>query len=185
MVVRLMFFAATLLALLVALQVLAALAIHKAPTAARGPVAIFAEIVVCVIVIIAYRGEVRLIERRKPAELQFDRSTMFVLSGVLIGVLLFVVAYAILWALGVARYSGMGTVNGVPTAFAGAMAAAIGEEIVFRGAVFRIIEEGIGTLAAIVLSAILFGLVHAANPGATSVSTPAIPLHPAPLLRLS
>jgi membrane protease YdiL (CAAX protease family) len=182
LVVRLIFFAATLLALLVALQVLVALAIHKVPTAARGPVAIVAEIVVCVIVMVAYRGEVRLIERRKSAELQFDRSTVFILSGVLIGILLFVVVYAILWALGVAHYTGLGAVNGVPAAFAGAMAAAVGEEIVFRGVIFRIIEEGMGTLAAIVLSAILFGLLHAANPGASPVSTAAIALEAGVLL---
>jgi membrane protease YdiL (CAAX protease family) len=185
LVVRLIFFAATLLALLVALQVLAALAIHKVPTAARGPVAIVAEIVVCVVMIVAYRGEVRLIERRKAAEVQFDRSTVFILSGVLIGILLFVVVYAILWALGVAQYTGLGAVNGVPAAFAGAMAAAVGEEIVFRGVIFRIIEEGMGTLAAIVLSAMLFGLLHAANPGATAVSTVAIALEAGVLLGIA
>jgi uncharacterized protein len=181
-VARLIVFAATLLALLVALQVLAALAIHRVPTAARGPVAIVAEIVACVIMLIAYRGEMRLIERRKPAEIQFDRSTVLILPGVFIGILLFVTVYAILWALGVAHYTGPGVVTGVPAAFAGAMAAAIGEEIVFRGVIFRIIEEGMGTLAAIVLSALLFGLVHAANPGATPVSTAAIALEAGVLL---
>jgi membrane protease YdiL (CAAX protease family) len=184
LVVRLILFAATLLALLVALQVLAALAIHKVPTAARGPVAIVAEIVVCVTMIIAYRSEVRLIERRKPAEILFDRSTVLIFPGAFVGILLFVIVYAILWAFGVANYAGPGAVNGVPDAFAGAMAAAIGEEIVFRGVIFRIVEEGMGTLAAIVLSAMLFGLLHAANPGATPMSTAAIALEAGVLLSI-
>ncbi len=55
-----------------------------------------------------------------------------------------------------------------------AMLAGVAEEIIFRGAIYRLLEDGFGTLIAIVLSGALFGLLHALNPGATLASTAAI-----------
>jgi membrane protease YdiL (CAAX protease family) len=51
---------------------------------------------------------------------------------------------------------------------------ALFEELLFRGVVFRLTEEWTGTWIALAVSALLFGLVHAGNPGATWVSTIAI-----------
>ena len=47
---------------------------------------------------------------------------------------------------------------------------------------FRLIERHAGTLAALVISALLFGLVHASNPGATWLSSTAIALEAGLLL---
>ena len=41
------------------------------------------------------------------------------------------------------------------------------EELLFRGVLLRITEEMCGTAVAIIVSAAVFGLAHAANPGAT------------------
>jgi hypothetical protein len=72
--------------------------------------------------------------------------------------------------------------SGLPLQFSVSFAAAVGEEIVFRGAIFRIIDERLGTTAALIISSVLFGLVHAANPGATAISTVAIALEAGALL---
>lgn len=48
------------------------------------------------------------------------------------------------------------------------------EELLFRGAIFRLIEEWTGTWIALAVSALLFGLAHAANPHATWLSSLAI-----------
>jgi len=45
--------------------------------------------------------------------------------------------------------------------------AAVLEEVVFRGLVFRILEELIGTLPALALVSLLFGVMHLSNPGTT------------------
>lgn len=45
------------------------------------------------------------------------------------------------------------------------------EELVFRGYLFQNMVEGLGKLIAIIISCILYGLVHAANPNATLLST--------------
>jgi membrane protease YdiL (CAAX protease family) len=56
------------------------------------------------------------------------------------------------------------------------------EELLFRGVLFRLVEEFTGTWIALGVSAALFGLAHAANPGATWVSSLAIALEAGVLL---
>ena len=56
------------------------------------------------------------------------------------------------------------------------------EELLFRGVLFRLIEEWAGTWIALVISATLFGLAHAANPGATWFSSLAVALEAGVLL---
>ncbi len=45
-----------------------------------------------------------------------------------------------------------------------------GEEFVFRGTLFESIRERFGVLPAIVLTSVLFGLLHALNPGASVIA---------------
>ena len=45
--------------------------------------------------------------------------------------------------------------------------AAIGEELLYRGIGYRLMEQMFGTWAAIIGSGLVFGLMHMANPGAT------------------
>lgn len=51
---------------------------------------------------------------------------------------------------------------------------AVGEEIVFRGVIFRMVDQRWGTGVALIVSALLFGFMHIANPGATVWSSVAI-----------
>jgi uncharacterized protein len=59
------------------------------------------------------------------------------------------------------------------------------EEMLFRGVLFRLLEEWIGTWIALIVSAALFGLAHLANPGATAESAFAIALEAGVLLGLA
>jgi len=45
------------------------------------------------------------------------------------------------------------------------------EELAFRGAVFQNMEEGLGIKIAVVISCLLYGVLHAANPNATLLSS--------------
>jgi membrane protease YdiL (CAAX protease family) len=42
-----------------------------------------------------------------------------------------------------------------------------GEELLLRGILFRVLEVALGSIAALALSSLLFGLLHLGNPGAT------------------
>ena len=51
---------------------------------------------------------------------------------------------------------------------------AVGEEVLFRGIVFRLLDQQWGTVVALILSALLFGFVHITNDNATVWSSVAI-----------
>jgi hypothetical protein len=56
------------------------------------------------------------------------------------------------------------------------------EEMLFRGVLFRLVEEWAGSWVGVIVSAVLFGAAHAANHGATWISTVAIALEAGVLL---
>jgi membrane protease YdiL (CAAX protease family) len=123
----------------------------------------------------AYLILVKLIERRALTELAPRSLLPQGLLGVLLGLVLFSAVVAMLWLAGSyhvtsirpdAPWFGALLVVG--------LGAGIGEEIMFRGVLFRIVEEGLGTWWALAISALLFGAIHIANPGATLWSSAAI-----------
>lgn len=126
-----------------------------------------------VLMIAAYRLLVRWIERRSARELRLASALPLLIVGVAIGAALFCAVYAALYFYGAASIE-KGTTDKLAVEIAMAAFAAVGEEIVFRGTIYRLLESGFGTLAAIILSGGLFGALHAFNPGATVVSTLAI-----------
>ena len=122
-------------------------------------------------------------EQRDADELGGARALPLALGGVAIGVLLFCAVYrrrSGYWAW--RHFKAWARVRRLAVALATALGAAIGEEIVFRGVVYRLFEEGFGTGIAVLLSGALFGLLHAGNPGATLASSIAIALEAGVLL---
>ena len=123
------------------------------------------------------------VERRRPVELAWRKVLPHGASGFLGGLLLISAVVGALWLLG--SYQVTGT-NPDPTwvrqLMIGGLGAAIAEEIMTRGVLFRISEEGLGTWAALVLSALLFGFGHMGNKGATVWSSVAIAIEAGLLL---
>lgn len=126
--------------------------------------------------IVAYRLSVRLIERRSADELELANSASGIFIGIGIGFGIFTCVYAALWFKGFAHITGFSGTQGIGQAAAIAIASAVGEEIVFRGIFFRILDQSFGTITAVVLSSAVFGLLHALNHGATWWSTTAVAL---------
>lgn len=127
-----------------------------------------------------YAGLVRWLECRTVRELT-PRPAQAV-GGILLGLALFSSVFLLLHAVGVARWLGVAPRFDVIPILAASILAGVGEELAFRGGLFRILEEAFGTAVALAASAALFGLVHALNPGATVVSTAAIALEAGILL---
>jgi membrane protease YdiL (CAAX protease family) len=155
------------------------------PQTIRGPVFFAAALAAAALMIFAYRFAVRLIERRSPVELDRGRLAAGVLFGAGIGAVLIVSVYIVLFAVSVARWNGLGTPAGLLAILTLSLLAAVNEEILFRGVIFRVIEDGFGTLAAVIVSALLFGGVHAWNPGASIVSSAAVALEAGVMLGLA
>lgn len=121
-----------------------------------------------------YRLLVRWMERRSADEMLLERAPGGLVAGTVLGAGLFCAVYAVLWALGVASFKGVGATDGLATAFAISLLAGFGEEMIFRGVVFRLFEEGFGTTVAVLLSGAIFGALHGINPHATLASSAAI-----------
>lgn len=125
--------------------------------------------------VIAYWLLVHLIERRRMTELAPRRMVLDGMLGLLAGLLLFSAVVGVLWLLDV--YHVIGThpnAPWLPALLVVGLGAGIGEEIISRGVLFRIAEEGMGTWWALAISAVFFGAAHIANPGATLWSSAAI-----------
>ena len=123
--------------------------------------------------VLAYWLLVRVVERRRVTELDW-RKLPHLAWGVLGSLLLFVVLTAQLWMAGVYTITGIGDAPLWSLFLLTAVAPAITEEIISRGILFRLTEEGLGTWIALAVSALFFGFMHAGNPGATAWSSIAI-----------
>ena len=103
--------------------------------------------------------------------------------GLVAGTLLFSAIVAVAAALGVYRVTGWGDASEIiPILIGSAIVPAFTEEVLFRGILFRWIEDFGGTWAALIISSSLFGAAHLLNPEATWFSSFAIAIYAGLLL---
>jgi membrane protease YdiL (CAAX protease family) len=129
-----------------------------------------------------YAGYVWWIERRRLIELGGRDAARELGGGFAIGAGLFVVTVGVLVVIGVGRVDrGDGLAAAAPWLL-WVVGTATGEEILFRGVLFRILEERLGTWISLALSAALFGGLHATGANASVASTLAIAIEAGVLL---
>ncbi|MEW2493543.1 CPBP family intramembrane glutamic endopeptidase [Streptomyces nodosus] len=114
-----------------------------------------------------YGWVVRRTEHRPSTEVAREGAAAAIGRGVLIGVALFGAVIANIAFLGYYTVDGLGSPSGAVGLFGFMAAAAVTEELLFRGVLFRIIEERTGTWIALTLTGVLFGLAHLLNPNAS------------------
>ena len=170
--IRLVVFFFALLAADVGAQLARIWAFRHVPPQDADWAALGTALVLAMALIGIYTALVRGMERRGAAELAPAPGGAAI--GVLFGIVLFGAVLGLLLLTGAAQMHGLAANIDVIPVLAASIVAAVGEELAFRGGLFRVLEDGCGTTVALALSAALFGLVHALNPGATVVSTAAI-----------
>ncbi len=178
-------FSVSLFAALIILQGVIASVAKRLPGPVRSLWLLPTELLYSGLMLWLYCLLVRHLERRGIAELAKKNSAPRVAAGIALGLALFGAVYALLAVGGYVQHAVFGGLAHLLSQLATSIAAAVGEELVFRGAIFRIAEERLGTAAALIISSVLFGLTHAANPGATPVSTVAIALEAGALLGIA
>lgn len=125
--------------------------------------------------LLAYLVLVHGVERRRVIELAPRRLLPDGALGVLGGLLLFSAIIGVMYLAGSYHIAGTDpAADWLPALLTVGLGAGIGEEIITRGVLFRIIEEGLGTWVALIASAMFFGAAHIANPAATAWSSAAI-----------
>lgn len=124
--------------------------------------------------VLSYWGFVHFYERRVARELALRWKWMLLAAGA--GAVSIGVTILTLFATGhyqVVAFRGFGSAGGVLGML---WVAAVLEELAFRGILFRLLEERIGTRAALAGSALLFGAVHLSNHGTSGITAVSVTL---------
>ena len=115
----------------------------------------------------AYRGMTRLLEDRPADELALDGAPRETAAGIVVGAACLTLTVVLVAGLGFYHVESVGAWTALLTAFGIAATSSYIEEIVFRGVLFRIVEEWLGTWFAFAISVGFFGFAHLSNPNAS------------------
>lgn len=114
-----------------------------------------------------YAGFARFVERRPVSELSLPGMGRELGVGMLIGAALYSTCVLILMMLGIYRIDGLNPWYFVLPAVAMALSSGIFEELLFRGVLFRSVEDMFGSWISLAVSSLVFGFVHLLNPAGT------------------
>lgn len=123
----------------------------------------------------------RCIEHEMPTELQPRRAPLELGAGAVLGMVLFSCVMGLLWLFGTYHASGLGSAA-LALPLLQALAAAVIEELVFRGFVFRLFAKVANIWVGTAVCSLAFGFAHISNPGATTMSSLAITIEAGVLL---
>ncbi|MFG3074533.1 CPBP family intramembrane glutamic endopeptidase [Streptomyces sp. NPDC048225] len=119
------------------------------------------------LILFVYAWVVRRTERRPARDVALEGALAKTGWGILIGAGMFSAVITNLLSSGYYEVEGLGSVQGAIGLVGFMVGAAATEEVVYRGVLFRIIEEHIGTYLALGLTGLVFGLSHLLNEDAT------------------
>jgi len=126
---------------------------------------------------------VKWFEKHPAADVPLNRLAAETGKGVAVGLGVFVLVVGVMMAFGCYRVLATGSNwQAVVSALFMFLIVAVGEEILARGVLFRWIDERWGFWVALMVSALLFGFMHAANDNATVWSSIAISIEAGLLL---
>lgn len=128
-------------------------------------------IIASVFVIIGYILFYSKVEKRDITELSKKGIVKNIVFGILIGAAIQILTLFVISIPGQLQIVSVNPLSFVVTPLAVALSVAIFEEILLRGIIFRIAEEKLGSITALLLSALIFGGVHSMNPGSSIISS--------------
>ena len=129
------------------------------------------DLVALPIVVLLYWFVIARLGKHPRNDFRDPKAARHLLEGLVGGAIIFSVAVGIAAALGIYRIVGLGDFKGlVPALIASAVFPAVSEEMLFRGILFRWLEEFGGSWVALLITSALFGAAHLANPNASWVA---------------
>jgi len=114
-----------------------------------------------------YVGFASVVERRPARELALPGMGRELGIGLLLGAGLYTVCTFVLMMLGIYRIEGINSWHVLAAVLWFGLSSSFFEELLFRGVLFRITQETLGSWIAVVVSSLAFGLIHLNNPGAS------------------
>ncbi|MBX9467699.1 MAG: CPBP family intramembrane metalloprotease [Rhizobium sp.] len=132
--------------------------------------------------IAVYVAFVRFIEQRPVGELALSSMGRELGLGLIAGAGLCTLCVVILMLLGVYHIEGINPPSLMLASVAMALSSGVFEELLHRGTIFRNVEALAGSWIALLVSAVIFGLVHLTNPDGNIVGALAITIEAGLLL---
>jgi membrane protease YdiL (CAAX protease family) len=117
--------------------------------------------------LIVYAAFGRWVEGRSVSDLALRPAARELAIGLAVGAMLYSTCILVLVLAGIYRIDGLNPLSYLVPGIAMAVSAGFLEELLFRGVLFRIVEEWLGSWISIVVSSLFFGLAHLMNPEAT------------------
>ena len=141
-------------------------------------------VAVSAVMIVLYATFVRLFEKKPAKDIALSRFPAEAGKGLVVGAVFMAAVVLVMMVFGLYKITGVGTDKplAIVSAFFLFLYVAVGEEILFRGVLFRWIDEKWGFAAALIVSSLLFGALHIGQPGATWWSSLAIAIEAGLLL---
>lgn len=118
-------------------------------------------------VMAVYAAWGKWIERREVTELALPGAGREWAIGALIGTALYTGCVLLLMLYGMYRVEGLNPLSYMIPAAAIAVKSSVFEELLFRGVLFKSVEDMAGSWIAIIVSSLVFGIVHLLNPDGT------------------
>jgi len=135
------------------------------------------DVVAVVAMVLIYKLFIRHLGEIKRDDLSGPGALRQTLAGLGVGFGLFSFVVLVAALVGVYRLTGRGDLSFLVTALiTDGLFPAVSEELLFRGILFRWIEEFGGSWTALILTSALFGASHLANPNATYIAAVGIAL---------
>jgi uncharacterized protein len=124
--------------------------------------------------VLAYWLFVLLVERKPFSDFALPGAAKEWIFGAAVGTAVMTITVGIIAALGGYHITGYNDAHVLTDVLSMALVSGIPEEILFRGIIFRFLEKWLGSIAALAISAFLFGLGHIFNPNSSWLAAFAI-----------
>jgi membrane protease YdiL (CAAX protease family) len=145
-------------------------------------ISIIADLLISCLLLLTYILLFKYYENRTITELSLKSFPRYASLGFLVGFAIQALVIAVIYLFGHYKIVEINPISVLAVPFFTTMTTGVWEEILFRGLIFRLVEEKLGTVISLLISALLFGFAHAWNPGATVFSSVAIALEAGILL---
>ena len=126
-------------------------------------------IFVAILAIISYTYLFKFYEKRKIAEFSTNSIIKNLTIGIVLGAVLQSLTILVIYLKGGYSVITLNSVIFIIAPLTMAFTTAIFEETLFRGIIFRVLEEKLGSYFALIISAFIFGLLHLVNPNSTLI----------------
>lgn len=127
-------------------------------------------LVAALLIVVSYVLWFRFYEKRAISELSPAGMGRWLIAGVPLGAVLQCLTILVIYLIGDFRVVAVNSFLFAIPSLVGAFTVAVFEEIIVRGIIFRLLEKRWGSYVALLLSALIFGALHLANPNSSLIA---------------